>query len=172
MRAVDILGSDCLIKDNNNLYGRVEDIIVDLSRPKVAGVVVSTKEPVIEKRFLKIGDIVEFWDKEIFFREENCLKKIDNLVMISSIYNDKLLTINRYGFNSKGKKLGRVVDFDFDLISGWIENFHLVSGFYWWKEYSMINGKYFLEITKRGVIFDIEDGVKVSRKVQEVELAV
>lgn len=171
MRISEIIKSKCCIWQKEAELARVYDVIVDIQKPRIIALL-ARKKNAGNWLLIKMVDVVESWGKVVWLRDPEVLLPIENMPNIKMIVENNLLVLGRKAINTNGKVLGRITDLNFDLISGMIMNFEIERGFGFWKKNLLINSKYFLEVTNRGVIFEIDnDGLKM-QEIRQVELAI
>lgn len=169
----EFIGADCMVSKQEVLVGKVMEVIVDPSRPKVVALLVGRDKKVDSWKVLKIVDVVDGWNGLVWIKSRDRLLSFPRAKIIANIFRSGYLVIGRRALNKNLVKIGKVVDFDFDLLSGEIKNFHIENGVGWWKEKRIIGSQLFIEIISRGVVFDLDNiSAMRLRKVQEVELVV
>lgn len=172
MLVAEIIKSECRLWYDEAYLGKVVEVVVDPQRPRVISFVIKKDTGNSQVFYIKIVEIVDFWNGNLWVKKKEAVKTAFDLPVINQYYEKELLVFGRRALDKNGNYLGRIINFNFDMISGLISDFELENGWGFWKKRRLIPGKYFIEVTTDGVIFEIEnEGLKFKRA-KEVELAV
>ncbi|MBU0648018.1 hypothetical protein KJ855_02460 [Patescibacteria group bacterium] len=163
-----LLKSDCYAKKKT--IGRIVEVIVSVNKPRVIGIVVRKGIVGGKLYFVSVENIVKMEGKILYTKNYHEISQAENNV--EKIYRSGLLVMGRVAYDKQKNRLGRIVDFDFDEDSGWINRFSVDKGLAWWRQSKILPGRYFVEIRKNGVYFDVPDGLEVLKESAELELAV
>lgn len=172
MLIAEIIKSECRLWYEEIYLGKVAEVVVDPQRPRVISFVVKKEVKTDNIYFIKIAEVVDFWNGNLWVRKKEAMKTALDLPIINQYFEKELLVFGRRALDKNGNTLGRITNFNFDMISGLILDFEIESGWGFWRKKRLIPGKYFVEIVNNGVVFDIENQGFKLRRVKEAELAV
>ncbi len=169
----EFVGADCMIAKQEVLVGKVVEVVVDPNRPKIVALIVGQDEKKSKRKIVKIASVIDGWNGLVWIKSRENLLDFDKAKIIADIVGRGYLVLDRWALNKNLDRIGRIMDFDFDLLTGMINNFHLEKGIGWWKQKRIIGARLFIEIIAKGVVFDLESSADLRlQKIQEVELVI
>lgn len=169
----EFIGADCMIAKQEVLVGKVLEVVVDPNRPKLVALIVGRDKKKNNWKILKIVNVIDGWNGLVWIKSRDSLFTFKQAKIVADIFEQGYLVIGRWALNKDLQRIGKIVDFDFDLLTGAINNFHLEKGVGWWKQKRIIGARMFIEVIQKGVVFDINGSADLRlQKIQEVELVI
>lgn len=97
--------------ESGQTLGFVSNIIIDPDNGKVSGLLSSSNFFWENKKAVAISDIREFTPEAILVKNDESLLKLDELVRIKKVVEQKIFILESNVITESGEKLGKVVDF-------------------------------------------------------------
>lgn len=169
----EFIGADCMIAKQEVSVGKVIEVVVDPNRPKIVALIVGRNRKKSNWKIIKIVSVIDGWNGLVWIRSRESVISFDRARLIANIFEQGYLVLGRWALNKNLDKIGKIRDFDFDLLTGMINNFHVEKGVGWWKQKRIIGARLFIEIISKGVVFDLDNTADLRlQKIQEVELVI
>lgn len=169
MQVTKIINCDCLLKSTGELLGKVVEVVVGPTRPRLEGFVIKKNRWIGGAEVVEIERVVDFWNRNLLIKKGVASKK--SRINCHRIIRSKKMVLGRRAYGLNGEKLGIVSDIYFDIYTGWIDKFVVDSGVGFWKKSRIYLSNTYVEANQKGVVFDVGGNIlKVKKQVEAVEM--
>jgi uncharacterized protein YrrD len=129
VKASDVLGRQIIVRDGGHDIGKIKDLIVDPTGHEVIGIVLSDSM-FSGSRVAPWRAVQAFGPDSVIIDIASSVVKGSTLPEIKAVLDKKTRIKGLKLVTTKGKELGKIVDFDFDESSGELIGYELSSGLF------------------------------------------
>ncbi|MFA6296858.1 MAG: PRC-barrel domain-containing protein [Patescibacteria group bacterium] len=124
----ETIGATILVVSSNKEIGKINEFIINFETGKLLGFQLS-EGLLKEQRILRIEDVKEIRDGNVFVDSEMSVKPLNNFGLFEELLKKEIKIKDNNVVTESGEELGKVVDFEMDDISYRLEKMYVKTGF-------------------------------------------